>query len=172
MAMREILLPEFDQEMASTRRLLERVPEDRLGWTPHPKSFTLQALLSHVVDIPSWIPMTLDQDSLDMAPEGQEPWKTPQMESRSAWLSAFDANVAAGRASLERLEDARLAETWTMKAGAEILFSAPKGVVLRSFVLNHLIHHRAQLSVYLRMLDVPLPGIYGPSADEQMMSEG
>ena len=172
MSMREILLPEFDQEMASTRRLLERVPEDRLGWTPHPKSFTLQALLSHVVNIPSWIPMVLEQEVLDMAPEGQEPRKTPQMESRSAWLSAFDANVAAGRASLERLEDARLAETWTMKAGAEILFSAPKGVVLRSFVLNHLIHHRAQLSVYLRMLDIPLPGIYGPSADEQMMSEG
>lgn len=169
MAMREILLPEFDQEMAITRRLLERVPEDRLGWTPHPKSFTLQALLSHVVNLPSWVPMTLDQDVLDMAPEGQEPWKTPQMERRAAWIKAFDANVAAGRASLERLEDARLAETWTLKAGAETYFSAPKGAVLRSFALNHLVHHRAQLCVYLRLLDVPLPAVYGPSADEQVM---
>jgi len=169
MPMREILLPEFDQEMAATRRLLERVPEDRLGWTPHPKSFTLQALLSHIVDIPSWIPMTLDQDMLDVAPEGQEPWQTPQMETKAAWLAAFDTNVALGRASLERLLDARLEEIWSMKAAAKVLFSAPKGSVLRGFVLNHLIHHRAQLCVYLRLLDIPLPGIYGPSADEQMM---
>ncbi len=169
MPMREILLPEFDQEMATTRRLLERVPEDRLDWTPHAKSFTLQALLSHVVDLPGWIPMTLDQDALDVAPEGQEPWKTPQMETQAAWLAAFDANVAAGRASLEQLEDARLADIWAMKAGARVLFSAPKGAVLRGFVFNHLVHHRAQLGVYLRLLDVPLPGSYGPTADERMM---
>lgn len=168
MAMREVLLPEFDQEMAATRRLLERVPEDRLDWTPHPKSFTLGGLLSHLVNIPSWIPMTLEQEVLDMAPEGKEPWKTPQLETRAAWLAAFDANVSQGRASLEQLEDARLQEIWTLKAGAQTYFSAPKGGVLRSFALNHFIHHRAQLTVYLRLLDVPLPGIYGPSADEQM----
>ncbi len=169
MAMREVLLPEFDQEMATTRRLLERVPEDRLAWTPHPKSFTLQALLSHVVNLPSWLPLTLDQDVLDMAPEGREPWKTPQMETRAAWIKAFDANVAAARTSLEKLEDARLGEMWALKAGAKVLFSAPKGPVLRGFVFNHLIHHRAQLGVYLRLLDVPLPGTYGPTADERMM---
>jgi len=169
MPMRDALLPEYDQEMATTRRLLERVPEDRLDWTPHPKSFTLQALLSHLVNIPSWIPMTLEQNVLDMAPEGQKPWTTPQLTSRDAWLAAFDANTALGRASLEKLEDAQLAEIWTLKAGAQTYFSAPKGGVLRGFALNHLIHHRAQLSVYLRLLDVPLPSIYGPSADEQGM---
>ncbi len=168
MPMRDHLLPEYDHEMATTRRLLERVPEDRLDWTPHPKSFNLQALLSHLVNIPSWIPMTLEQEVLDMAPEGKEPWKTPQLETRTAWLAAFDANVAAGRASLEKLEDASLGQTWALKAGAKTLFSAPRAGVLRGFVFSHLIHHRAQLSVYLRMLDVPLPGIYGPSADEQM----
>lgn len=169
MPMRDLLLPEFDHEMGTTRRLLERVPEDRLDYRPHPKSFTLQALLSHVVNIPSWIPMTLEQDVLDMAPEGQEPWKTPQFDRKDLWLAAFDANVIAGRTSLEKLDDACLGKTWVLKAGAKTLFSAPKGGVLRGFTFSHLIHHRAQLSVYLRMLDVPLPGIYGPSADEQVM---
>jgi uncharacterized damage-inducible protein DinB len=169
MAMRDLLLPEYDQEMAKTRRLLERIPEDRLDWTPHPKSFTLQALLSHVVNIPTWIPMTLEQEVLDMAPEGQEPWKTPQQGNREAWLNAFDANVAKGRASLAALEDASLGRTWALKAGTKELFSAPKGAVLRGFVFNHLIHHRAQLGLYLRLLDVPVPGIYGPSADETTM---
>lgn len=168
MSMREALLAEYDQEMATTRRLLERVPEDRLPWAPHPKSMTLQALLSHLVNIPSWIPMTLDQPELDMAPEGQEPWTTPQQTQRAAWMAAFEANVAAGRASLAQVTEARLAESWTLKAGGKPYFTQPKGGVLRGFVMSHLIHHRGQLSVYLRLLDVPLPSIYGPSADEQM----
>ena len=169
MMMREVLLPEFDQEMTTTRRLLERIPEAHLSWTPHPKSFTLQDLLSHVVNIPSWIPMTLEQDVLDVAPEGQEPWQTPQLASKAAWLAAFDANVTLGRASLEKLEDPTLAQMWSMKAGPQTLFSAPKGSVIRGFVFNHLVHHRAQLGLYLRLLDVPLPGTYGPTADEPMM---
>ncbi len=168
MNLRDLLLPEYNQETAKTRTVLERVPEDQLGWKPHPKSFSLQALLCHVANLPSWIPLTLDREVLDMAPAGAEPWKTPQFDRRDQWLAAFDANVAAGRAALEQLTDAQAAQTWTLAAAGQTLFSAPKGSVLRGFVFNHLVHHRAQLAVYLRLLDVPVPGIYGPSADETM----
>lgn len=165
---RDLLLPEFDQEMASTRRVLERVPAERLDFRPHPKSMSLQGLLSHVVNIPTWVALTLELPELDLMPEGKH-WETPQQTEREAWLKAFDTQAAAARASIAAADDARMAEPWSLKSQGHVHFTAPKQGVLRSFVLNHLIHHRAQLGVYLRLLDVPVPGVYGPSADDTTM---
>jgi len=168
MLIKDLLLPEFDQEMAHTRKMLERVPENQLTWRPHPKSMTLQGLLSHLVNLPTWVPLTLDVAELDLMPEGK-PWVTPQQSTRDAWLAAFDAGVVQARASLAAATDERMEETWTLKGNGQVYFAAPKKGVLRSFVLNHLVHHRAQLGVYLRLLEIPVPGIYGPSADDQGM---
>lgn len=167
MEIRALLLPEFDQEMATTRRLLEACPDGPAEYRPHPKSMTWQALVSHLVNIPAWVPLTLDQAELDMGPDGKA-WTTPQMGSRAEALAAFDANVASARMSLAAAGDDRMAETWTLKGNGQVHLSAPKVTVLRAFVLNHLVHHRAQLGVYLRLLDLPLPGTYGPSADQGM----
>lgn len=166
MFIKGLLLPEFDQEMAHTRKILERVPEDRLTWRPHPKSMALQALVSHLVNIPSWLPLTLDHAEVDLMPEGK-PWVTPQQTTRQDWLAAFDSHAAAARACLEATTDERMEETWTLKGNGQVYFASPKKGVLRSFVFNHLVHHRAQLGVYLRLLEIPVPGVYGPSADDQ-----
>jgi uncharacterized damage-inducible protein DinB len=167
MQIKDLLLPEFDQEIATTRKLVALFPEDRLDWRPHPKSMGLQFLVSHIVNIPTWVPVTLEQATLDLMPEGKK-WETPQVATRMAALASLEANMAAARASLGKASDEVMAETWTLLGGGKVLFSAPKSGVLRGFVFNHLVHHRAQLGVYLRLLDVPLPGSYGPSADEQM----
>lgn len=167
MLIRDLFLPEYDMELATTRKLVAAVPDDKLAWRPHDKSMTLQYLVSHLVNIPAWVPLSLDHPELDMAPEGKK-WETPQMASRAEALAALDANGAAGRASLAAADDARMEESWSLKAGGQVYFTCPKRTVMRNFVMNHLIHHRAQLGVYLRLLDVPLPGSYGPSADEAM----
>jgi uncharacterized damage-inducible protein DinB len=156
------LLPEFDHEMIVTRKVLERVPEDRLTWKPHEKSYSLGQLAQHVATVPMWGAVTITQSELDMT-GGQAP---SQIESRSALLATFDANVAGTRAALAGKTDAELMAPWTLKAGDKTLFTMPKASVWRSFMMSHLIHHRGQLSVYLRMQNVPLPSIYGPSADE------
>jgi uncharacterized damage-inducible protein DinB len=149
--------------MATTRRLLERVPDDRLSWTPHAKSFTLAQLAQHVATIPMWGTMTLTSNELDLAGG----FTNPPAESRAALVKLFDENAARARSELTGKTDAELMAPWTLKRGADIIFSMPKASVWRSFVMNHLVHHRAQLSVYLRMQDVPLPAMYGPTADEQ-----
>ena len=163
MALVDMLLPEFDHEMATTRRLLERVPDDRLSWTPHAKSFTLGQLAQHVATIPMWGTMTLTSNELDLAGG----FTNPPAESRAALVKLFDDNTAKARSELTGKTDAELMAPWTLKRGADTIFSMPKASVWRSFVMNHLVHHRAQLSVYLRMQDVPLPAMYGPTADEQ-----
>jgi uncharacterized damage-inducible protein DinB len=163
MALVDMLLPEFDHEMATTRKLLERVPEDRLSWTPHAKSFTLGQLAQHVATIPMWGTMTLTLNELDLAGG----FTNPPAESRAALLKLFDDNAGKARSELTGKTDAELMAPWTLKRGADTIFSMPKASVWRSFVMNHLVHHRAQLSVYLRMQDVPLPAMYGPTADEQ-----
>jgi uncharacterized damage-inducible protein DinB len=165
MAFRDALIPEFDHEVANTRKTLERVPEDKLSWKPHEKSMSLGHLARHVAEIPSWTGPTIEQDSLDLA--GYKPPAEPK--TRKEILDVFDKNVKAARASLEKLEDSALGKPWALKGGDQVYFSMPKGGVLRGFVFSHLIHHRAQLGVYLRLLDVPVPSIYGPSADEQNM---
>lgn len=160
------LLSEFDQEMQTTRRVLERVPDGRFDWKPHAKSWSMGRLASHVAGLIGWTTVTLEQDSLDMNPPGG-PTYQPQVHTSSAdLLAAFDANVAAARKTLSACPDARLGESWTLLNGGQAVFSMPKGAVLRTFVLNHVVHHRGQLSVYLRENDVPVPSIYGPSADE------
>jgi uncharacterized damage-inducible protein DinB len=166
MAMTDALLPEFDNEMATTRRVLERVPLADGDWKPHEKSFSLGALAGHVSNIPTWGPLILSADAFDMA-GGAAGGPSRQTHTTTASLLAeFDANVAAARGALASADDAALMQTWSLKNGEQVFFTLPKAVVLRNFVFNHIVHHRGQLSVYLRLRNIPVPSIYGPSADE------
>jgi uncharacterized damage-inducible protein DinB len=158
----DALLPEFDHEMTTTRKVLERVPEDRFDWKPHAKSFSVGELATHVANLPTWGTETLTKSEIDLA-GGQ---RVAALASKAELMAAFDRNVAATRAALTGKTDAELLAIWSLKRGGKTIFSMPKTAVLRAFVLSHVIHHRGQLSVYLRLLDVPVPSIYGPSADE------
>jgi uncharacterized damage-inducible protein DinB len=162
MSIVDSLLPEFDHEMTTTRRLLERVPEDRLDWKPHAKSTTLGGLATHLATLPVWGAMTVNQTELELA--GTPP--TEPLKSRAELLARFDANVAATRTALAGKSDAEMMVPWTLKRAGQSIFTMPRIGIWRSFVMSHVIHHRGQLSVYLRMHDVALPSIYGPSADE------
>lgn len=161
------LLPEFDQEMANTRKVLERIPDDKLDWKAHPKSNTIGWVGGHLANIPSWVGITLTTDSLDIAPPGEEPYRAPAPTSVKGILETFDKNVAAGRALLESTPDAEFFKPWSLLATGKTILTMPRIAVLRSFVLNHIIHHRAHLCVYLRLNDIPVPGLYGPSADDE-----
>ena len=163
MAINQSLLAELQQEAPTTRRLLERVPETALAWKPHEKSMTLGRLASHVAELTGWISVTIDTRELDL-----EPIKTAGMNSLSVQeiLETFDANLMKASGSLQTVTDQQLMENWRLRKGERVLFDLPKIIVLRGVVFNHLIHHRGQLSVYLRLQDVPLPSIYGPTADE------
>lgn len=167
MTIADSLLPEFDHEMATTRRLLERVPEDRFAWQPHGKSMTLGRLASHLSEIPEWGYEACTADEIDVAPEGKEPPKPHVHTARGTLLAAFDTNVAKAREAIAGTDDANMMRGWSLKGGGQTYFTMPKIAVLRAWVLNHNVHHRGQLSVYLRLLDVPVPSIYGPSADER-----
>jgi uncharacterized damage-inducible protein DinB len=156
-----IPLAEYDQEMATTRRLLDRVPDDRLDWKPHAKSFTLGNLAQLVSWMPGWLGQALHHTTLDLA-QGAGYGPT----SRADLLAHFDAAVAESRRALQEVTGSGLDVSWTLRRGDQVLWSAPRRAVVRSH-LNHLIHHRGQLTVYLRLLDVPLPSIYGPTADEK-----
>ncbi len=162
MAIADALVPEFDHEMTTTRKLLERMPEDKFDWKPHAKSFSLGALATHLANLPSWGAETLNKSEIDIG-GGQTP---NAVLSKAELLANFDKHVTTTRAALTGKSDAEFMSVWSLKRGGHTVFSMPKTVVWRSFVLNHLIHHRGQLSVYLRLLDVPVPSIYGPSADE------
>jgi uncharacterized damage-inducible protein DinB len=163
MALTDALLPEFDHEMAVTRTLLSRVPDGVFDWKPHPKSMSLGQLAQHIATLPLWGLVTLTQPSFDVA--GNPPLAPSQ--TRADVLALFDGHVAQARAALVGIDDAALMTPWALKQGPQTIFSMPKAGVWRSFVMSHLIHHRAQLSVYLRMHDVPLPAMYGPTADER-----
>lgn len=154
-------IPEFDAEMKTTRRVLERVPSDRGTWKPHEKSFSLGHLAQLVARMPSWHVFTVDRDVVDIAGFGGYSYETTQ-----TLLAEFDRNVRDGRAALQRASDESLGRTWTLKWGEQVVFSAPRGDVLRQN-MNHLYHHRGQLTVYLRLVDVPVPQVYGPTADER-----
>ncbi len=164
MTILQSLLPEFDHEMAGTRKTLARVPWEKAAWKPHEKSMTLGHLAGHLAEVASWGSFTLETDELDFATFDYQP---PRHGSTDELLAAFDRYVAASRAALERTDDATAMSPWTMRQGEQVFFTLPKVAVLRSFVLSHNVHHRAQLGVYLRLLDVPVPALYGPSADEQ-----
>jgi uncharacterized damage-inducible protein DinB len=165
MALTEALVREMQQENRVTRSLLEIVPADRADWKPHEKSFSMGQLASHIVNLQGWVLLALEHSEFDMHPPGQEPVKSPGFDTVEALLDRFDRNVAAAHEALETAADADLFVDWTLKNAGSTVFTAPKAGVLRSFILNHTIHHRGQLSVYLRLCDVPLPMIYGPTAD-------
>jgi uncharacterized damage-inducible protein DinB len=167
MALSDSLLPEFDQEMAATRKSLARVPDDKFDWKPHAKSMTVRQLTTHLALFPSWMIDTLEKDSFDYAPLEGEAYKPPAMNSHQDLLETFDRDVAKAREALKGSSDAQLMAIWSLLAGGKTIFSMPRIAVLRGMVMNHMIHHRAQLGVYLRLNDVPVPAIYGPSADEQ-----
>jgi uncharacterized damage-inducible protein DinB len=162
MALKDLLLPEFDREMAVTRKVLARVPEEKFGWKPHDKSMTLGRLAGHLAEIPGWVKETLTQDAFDMG--GDHVPDVPA--TRDAVLAKFDKMVAAARPILDGATDAQFLSTWTLKNKGQTVFTMPKVAVLRAWVLNHAVHHRGQMAVYLRLNDVPVPSIYGPSADE------
>ncbi len=166
MAISDALLPEFDQEMANTRKTLERVPDDKFGWKPHEKSGSMGWLAGHVANLPSWVSMTIGQDSFDLEPKGVRMNPPPAAASRKELLGMFDKNVADARAAIASASDAQLFKPWSLLKNGTSLMTMPKAVCLRSFVMNHLIHHRAQLGVYLRLNNIAVPGMYGPSADE------
>jgi uncharacterized damage-inducible protein DinB len=166
MALKDSLLPELDHEFAGTRKTLERVPEDKLSWSPHGKSWALGDLATHLSQLPHWLAMTLATEELDLSPPGSPAPKPQPRRTKAELLSAFDEHVAAGRAALLKADDSALLAPWSLKKGGTTLFTLPRIAALRSFVFSHNIHHRAQLGVYLRLLDVPVPALYGPSADE------
>jgi uncharacterized damage-inducible protein DinB len=166
MSYAETILPEFDQEMANTRKVLEKIPDDKFDWKPHPKSQTIGWNANHVADIPNWIGMVLSTPSLDIAPVGGDSHSpaAPKPGSRAEILEVFDRNVTAARKTITETND--VTSPWSLLAGGNTIFTMPRAAVIRSMVLNHLIHHRAILLVYLRLNDVPIPGMYGPSGDE------
>jgi len=166
MGISESLLPEFDHEMANTRKTLERVPHDKPNWQPHPKSMALSVLAAHLGNIPTWVNYTIGQDSLDLAPGGEPLPSAELAKSQAELLATFDTNIAKARAAIAGASDAELFKPWTLVSNGNTILTMPKIAVLRSFVMNHLIHHRAQLGVYLRLNDIAVPSIYGPSADE------
>jgi uncharacterized damage-inducible protein DinB len=166
MPIAESLLPEFDREMGVTRRLLERVPDGQFAWKPHEKSMTLGRLAEHLAELPMWAKVSIVESGIDMA-TGRPPDYVPPA-TRADVLAMFDRNVKDARATLAGRTDAEMMAPWTLKAEGKEVFTMPKAVVLRSFVMNHLIHHRGQMTVYLRLHNVPIPSMYGPSADEAM----
>lgn len=166
MALTDALLQEFDQEIASTRKTLERVPEDKFDWAPHEKSGKMIWLAGHLANIPQWATLTITEDSLDLAPAGQSLAVPPAPATTAELVAMFDKNAAAARSAIVDAADSDLEKPWSLLNNGTTVMTLPKTAVLRTFVMNHMIHHRAQLGVYLRLNDVPVPSIYGPSADE------
>lgn len=164
MSIAESLLPEFDREMGLTRRVLERVPEGQFAWQPHEKSMTLGRLAEHLAELPMWCRVAVMESGTDVG-VGRPPDHVPPA-TRAAVLDMFDKNLADARAALSGRTDAELMAPWKLSNQGKEVFTMPKVAVLRTFVMNHLIHHRGQMSVYLRLQNVPVPSMYGPSADE------
>ncbi len=166
MSYADLVLPEFDQEMANTRKVIEQVPDDKLGWRAHEKSNTIGWVANHLAEIPGWVEGTFSSLDWDIEPVDGEPYKPPTFETTQEILTLFDQNVASARKTIESIEDSQLADIWSLSKKGKVMMSVPRGVVMRSFVLNHTVHHRAILCVYLRLNGLPVPGMYGPSGDE------
>lgn len=157
-----MLLPEFEQEMASTRKILERAPAEKFSWKPHEKSMTLGRLASHVAELPKLVVGIVNSDKIEFG-TGAQPFlasSTPEL------LEELESNVAAARTAIAGASDEHLAQPWRLVFKGQTIFTLPRAAALRSVVMNHVIHHRGQVSVYLRLIDVPVPGMYGPSADD------
>ena len=164
MAMKDGILPEFDHEMALARKVLERVAEDKLGWAPHERSMTLGRLATHLAEIPQWSQTILNEPEMNMIAGSYTPHTAATV---AEMLATLDAAVAKARESLASKSDAELLSTWVFKQDGKELFAMPRVAAFRGFVMNHHIHHRGQLSVYLRLTGSKVPSIYGPSADER-----
>jgi uncharacterized damage-inducible protein DinB len=166
MSIAQSLLPEFDQEMQNTRKVLALAPDEKWNWKPHDKSGTVGWTASHIATIPEWAVMTLNTENFDYAPPGGSSYQPPKIENRQQLLAAFDKGVDATRKAIEGASDEDMTKVWSLLAGGQTVFALPRVAVMRSMIMNHLIHHRAQLTVYYRLLGIPVPGLYGPSADE------
>ena len=172
MAIKDALIPEFDHEMAVTRKTLERVPEDKPDYKPHEKSMSMGRLAGHLAELPGFVTMALQNDSFNIRPAGGGPSRQPVvMTSRKQLLDEFDKNVANMRDTLSKASDESLMKQWSLMAGEKTILTMPRAAVVRSFCLSHIIHHRAQLGVYLRLNNVAVPSVYGPSADENPFAE-
>lgn len=165
MALNQALLAELKHESTNTRKILERVPTEKLSWKPHEKSTSLGALATHIAQLSNWIGRIINADEFDLAKTSLKP---PPVENSEQIVKMFDENLAENINALESVSDEHLNGMWTFRVGDKIFFTLPRKVVLRNMAFNHLVHHRGQLSVYLRLLNVPIPGMYGPSADEPM----
>jgi len=165
MPMNQAFLAEFDQEMASTRKTLERIPDSKWDWKPHAKSGTTGWLVNHIVQFPGWLESSLTTESFDFAPGGK-PIEFPQAKNRQEALAIFDKGVAGARAALAKATDEQFMTMWSLLQNGQPVFTMPRAALYRSMIMNHLIHHRAQLCVYYRLNDIPVPGLYGPSADD------
>ncbi len=159
------LLAQLEQESAATRKMLSVVPDGKFDWQPHPRSMTISRLATHLAELPGWITITLTTDGLDL---GNNPFVPPLVNNRAETLDFFENKLAQGRTSLQNATDEDLAPNWTMRNNDYVISVRPKEEVI-SMAINQIIHHRAQMGVFLRLLDVPIPGSYGPSADEMMM---
>lgn len=164
MKLADPLVSELEYEAATTRRVLDRIPDSEFGWKPHPKSFSLGELASHTANIADWAAITLTTDELNLDPVDSKPWLA---STRAELLEQFDRNLAKSLSLLREADDEHLRAPWTLKSMGQTVLTLPRSAVLRTWVLNHMIHHRGQLAVYLRLRDIPVPSIYGPSADEQ-----
>jgi uncharacterized damage-inducible protein DinB len=166
MTIGQMMLGEFDQEMQNTRKTLERCPDEKWNWKPHEKSGTVGWLAGHIATMPGWLAMTINTEELDYAPVDGPGFQAPKIDNRKQLLAEFDKNAAEARAALASVSDAEMMKGWKLLAGGKEIFTMPRVACIRGMVLNHIIHHRAQLTVYYRLIGVPVPGLYGPSADE------
>ncbi|BDC48366.1 hypothetical protein F183_A06820 [Bryobacterales bacterium F-183] len=164
--MQQALLAEFDHEAATTAKVLANIPADQFSWRPHEKSFTMGGLANHIVDLYTWAVATIDGDKFDMKLDGAN-FATSKATTVEELLANLEANRVKARASIEALKVETLGNPWSLANGGHVIFTQPKGAVLRGMVFNHLVHHRGQLSVYLRLTGAPVPSIYGPSADDK-----
>lgn len=164
MRIAEAILPEFDHEMATTRRMLERFPEDQVEWRPQETCMTMGRLAGHMAELAGWVITTMGQDKLELDPRSYNP---AIVKSRNEALAKFDQTVKAARAALAGASDETFMKPWTFVAGGQTIFTMPKIAVYRSFVMNHLIHHRCQLAAFYRIAGIKVPSLYGPSKDEQ-----
>lgn len=160
------MIPEFDQELATTRKVLERIPADKFAFKPHEKSFSMIALATHIANMYGWGADTMKNESFDVAPVGGEPYKEEPAADPAALLKKLDDNAAAFRAGLAAATDEQMMQTWSLLQGGNTVFAMPRVACIRGMIFNHIVHHRGQLSVYLRLNDLPVPSIYGPSADD------
>ncbi len=169
MKISDAILPEFDHEAGNTRKTLERAPGEKFAWKPHAKSMSMGQLAIHLATIPEWVGMIVGGSELDFATPEMANYKPPDLKSTQEVLDRFDKATAGAHAVLAAASDEELMKPWTLRAGPQIFFTMPRIAVIRGMVMNHTVHHRAQLGVFLRLNDIPVPSIYGPSADENIM---